>query len=146
MPYEKGYNLKRISIMKGFVKFFGFTTLVAVMGLVMTGCKINEADYEDLNGDWDRGDIVVTFTNNVGTFAKVESSSDWKPLLDAKAIHIGGQKFRNIVKKGDLAWTGQELTYTVGTTNTSWEDCTLTVSGKTLTVSSSAGTGTYTRQ
>jgi hypothetical protein len=132
--------------MKNFSKLFVIAALAAAIVFSAAGCQLNDADYEGLNGDWDRGDIVVTFSNNTATFTQIDSDSGWQQVLDNGGIHLGSQKFRNITKKGDLEWTGQELTYNTFTyTPADWVDCTLTISGQTLYISSSSGSNTYTR-
>jgi hypothetical protein len=46
--------------MKNIFKLLGIVSFVATIGSSAAGCKLDE-DYAMLNGEWDRGDIVVTF-------------------------------------------------------------------------------------
>jgi len=108
--------------MKNFVKWFGIIAFVAVIGFLMVGCDFFGGDYEDLNGDWDRGDIVITFKSSNGTFAEIKSNSGWYSLLNNGSIHIGDKKIKNIKKTSDLNWTCQELTLEF-----TWVDCTITM-------------------
>jgi Holliday junction resolvase-like predicted endonuclease len=111
------------------VPLFETIALVAVIGFSMVGCDLNEKDYEMLNGDWDRGDIVITFNNDVGVFTEVKSNNgSWLTTLNYGAIHIGDQKFKKITKTGDLKWTCQELINDPPNT-TEWKD------GTTITMS-----------
>jgi hypothetical protein len=131
--------------MKNTIKWFGIIAIITVIGFSMVSCDLGD-DYEMINGVWDRGDIVVTFTDSKGVFTEINSSSGWKSV---PSVSVGNQKFRNLSKDGDLKWTGQELVYDTSTYVTSWESCTITVSsnGQTLqSVASTAGSTTYTKQ
>jgi hypothetical protein len=131
--------------MKNFFKLIGITALVAVIGFSLAGCPVDDDDYEMLNGVWDRGDIVVTFTDSTGVVTTINSSG-WQPFLNNGTIRIGSQKFRNITKTGDLKWTCQEFIY-YSVSSITWEDCTLTISKDRKTLQSSAGYGyTFTRK
>jgi hypothetical protein len=138
--------------MKNFFKLIGIAALVAVIGFSLTGCPVDDDDYEMLNGVWDRGDIVVTITNSTGVFTTINPNSGWYNVLNNGEIRIGGQKFRNIrkvYKTGtNLEWACEQRTYNRWTFVTGWEDCRLTMSkdGKTLQSSGDVGIGTYTRE
>lgn len=121
--------------MKNFIKFFGIATSVVVIIFSMSGCDLFSNDYEKLNGDWDRGDIVVTFNDSNAVFTQINDSSGWKQVQNNGSIHIGDKKFRNITKIGNLEWSCQERTYDQYTYSTDWVDCTLTLSadGQSLT-------------
>jgi phospholipase C len=128
---------------------------IVVLGLVClfsAGCNLDAA-YEKLNGVWDRGDIAVRFDNNKGYFNRIDPGSGWDPVRQSGNIHIGDQKFKDIVyhksSKTGESWSAKELTYYIGSnTLADWQDCTLTISddGTTLHVSSSSGTATYIKQ
>ena len=127
--------------MKNFIKeriapLFGVIALVAVIGFSMVGCDLDDGNSDLLNGVWDRGDIVVTFSGSTGVFTEIKTnSSTWIPLLNNGTISIGDRKFRNITYENKLKWTGQELAVPSGsTTSTTWENATLTISGQTLRV------------
>jgi len=132
-------------------KFLGIVAFVALIGLSMIACG-DDGQGDLLNGVWDRGDIVVTFSGNTGVFTEIKSNSTtWIPLLNNGTIKIGDRKFRNISYENNLKWTGQELTYDLSTFVTGWENTTLTVSanGQTLTVSTPTAQGgvtTYTKR
>jgi hypothetical protein len=113
-------------------------SMVFIMGCV----GLDESDYKMLNGDWDRGDIVVTFTNKDGVFTQVNSGSVWMSYLNSRRIGIGDKKFKNIIKSGNLRWTCQELN-----TGFTWEDCTIIMSddGRTITTASVSGSPTFTK-
>ena len=97
---------------------------------VTTYTKVSEGDL--LNGAWDRGDIVVTFSGNAGVFTEIKSNAHgggWLTIMNNGEISIGDRKFRNITYKNNLTWTGQELIQSL-----SWANTTLTMSGQTLRV------------
>jgi len=121
--------------MKNFVKWFGVIVSVAVIGFSMSSCDLFSDDYEELNGDWDRGDIVITFKNSKAVFTQINSNSGWKAVQNNGSIHIGDTKIRDIKKTDNRKWTAQEMTYDPNTnTKSNWVDCTLTIDadGKTL--------------
>ncbi|GHU11242.1 hypothetical protein FACS1894151_10890 [Spirochaetia bacterium] len=133
--------------MKNFNKIFGIAIVVVAIMFSIVGCKMDNDDNELLNGVWDRGDIVVTFNNSTAVFSQINSDSGWIKVQNNGSIRIGDQKFRNITKKGDLTWTGQERTYDQDTYLVKgWEDSTITMdsSGKTLQVYTPNITNPYT--
>ena len=137
--------------MKNMVKFVGIIAFAVVIGFLIVGCDLFGDNFDDLNGDWDRGDIVVTFNNSNGVFTEIKSNSSvWIPLLNNGTVRIGDRKFRNLSSSGNLRWTGQELVVPAGsTTSTGWENTTLTISGQTLrveTVNVTNPVTTYTRR
>ena len=137
--------------MKNKMKWLGVIAFIAVIGLSMFSCDLFGDNFDDLNGDWDRGDIVVTFNNSNGVFTEIKSNSSvWIPLLNNGTVRIGDRKFRNLSSSGNLRWTGQELVVPAGsTTSTGWENTTLTISGQTLrveTVNVTNPVTTYTRR
>jgi hypothetical protein len=131
--------------MKNSLKFFGIIAFVVVIGFSMSGCG-DDGQGDLLNGAWDRGDIVVTFSGSTGVFTEIKSnSSNWIPLLNNGTVHIGDRKFRNISYDDKLKWTGQELTIPAGsTTSTNWQNTILTISGQTLRVETENTTSPYT--
>jgi hypothetical protein len=147
---QGGFIMKRFYKLLGRKAYWLYAIAIgAVIGFSMAGCKLDNDDYEKLNGVWDRGDIVVTFTDSNGVFTEIRSGSGWKPFLDNGTISIGHQKFRNISKSGDLEWMGQELTYYTDYSGLGgWEDCTITMAadGRSIQVNSSSGTNTYTKK
>ncbi|MHB9295755.1 hypothetical protein PilKf_01503 [Pillotina sp. SPG140] len=124
--------------MKNTFKRFWIFAIVTALGFLTVGCSTD--NYEMLNGVWDRGDIVVTFNDDVGVFTEIKSHSGWQQVLNNGSISIGDRKFRNITRKmsdlsGELKWSCQELIYNDSTyVVLGWEDCTITMdsSGKTL--------------
>jgi hypothetical protein len=139
--------------MKNFVKWFEIIAFVAAIGFSAVSCQMEEDnDYELLNGDWDRGDIIITFNDDKAVFTQINSDSGWKAVQNNGSIHIGDTKIRNIKKTDNRKWTGQELTYDPNTnTKSNWVDCTLTVdaNGQTLhdyAPDSSTPYTTYTRK
>ena len=141
--------------MKKTIKLFGIIAFVAVIGFLAVGCEIDNNENNDsemLDGAWDRGDIVVTFSNGIGVFTQINSGSGWIPVLNNGKIKIGDQKFRNLKKSGNLQWSCQERTFDANTQNsTGWADCTITLSsnGQTLTAytpSATSSTSTYTKE
>ena len=136
--------------MKNTLKPFGFIAFVAVISFSMIACG-DDGQGDLLNGTWDRGDIVITFSGSNGVFTEIKTNSTtWLPVLNSGSINIGDRKFRNISYDGNLRWTGQELTYATTTAfaGGNWERATLTISGNILTVETenATGPGTYTRQ
>jgi len=128
--------------MKNTLKFLGIISFVAVIGFSMIACGDDDDGQGDLlNGTWDRGDIVVTFSGSTGVFTEIKSHSTWLPLLDNGTISIGDRKFRNISYDNKLKWTGDELGVPVySITNTDWGKAILTISGQTLRVESENAT------
>jgi hypothetical protein len=139
--------------MKNALKLFGIIAFVAVIGFSMISCGDDGDDGQGdlLNGTWDRGDIIVTFSGSTGVFTQINSGSVWEPVLNNGLIKIGDRKFRNITYEDNLKWTGQELAYETETDfgNGSWEKSILTISGQTLRVETENAASpftTYTRQ
>jgi len=130
--------------MKNKMKWLGIIAFIAIIGVSMFSCDLN---FDELNGDWDRGDIIVTFNDSDGRFTQINSNSGWFTLQNNGTVKIGDRKFRNLSSSGNSKWTGQELTY-IGN-STSWESTTLTISGQiltTVTPAASPSTNTYTRR
>jgi len=99
-------------------------SMVFIMGCV----DEDESDTATLNGDWDRGDIVVTFINGDGVFTVINSNSGWERVRENGDIKVGDKKFRNIKKSGDLKWTGEERNYNTATYRAGdWKNCTITM-------------------
>jgi len=142
--------------MKNFFKLLGIAAFVAVIGFFAISCKTEDDnnennDYELLDGVWNRGDIVVTFSNGIGVFTQINSDSGWIDVLINGKIRIGDQKFKNLKKSGNLQWSGKERTYDVMITDTDWTNSTITLSadGQTLQTDSPNTTPpitTYTKQ
>jgi hypothetical protein len=90
-----------------------------------------------LTGKWinKNGDFEITFTNNVGVFSQFNSGK-WLNLSKKGKIGIDSQKFKNILKIGELTWKCKELFRDV---SFFWDDSVLTLNkaGNILTVSSS---------
>jgi hypothetical protein len=152
LPPKMG-NFHKESVMKNTIKWFGIMAFIAVIEFSMAGCKMDN-DEEMLDGVWDRGDIVITFNNDVGVFTDIKSDSgDWLTSLNSGLIHIGDKKFRNITKTGDLKWSCQELINpNGGASYIEWKDGTtiaISANGKTLSVTNSSisyPTTTYTKK
>jgi len=143
--------------MKNFFKLLGIAALVAAIGFFAVSCKTEDNNNENndcelLDGVWDRGDIVVTFSNGIGVFTQINSNSGWINVLNNGKIKIGDQKFRKLKKSGNLQWSGQERTYDTATENsTDWNNTTITLStdGQTLRANTPATIGPdsiYTKQ
>ena len=132
--------------MKNTLKFFGIIVFITVILFSMIACG-DDGQGDLLNGTWDRGDIVVTFSGSTGTFTEIKSNSVWAPFVNNGTISIGDRKFRNISYENNSKWTGQELCYL--NSSTTWESTTLTISGQNLRVetpNASPGVTNYTRR
>ena len=132
--------------MKNLVKLFGIIIFLVVIGFSMIACG-DDGQGDLLNGVWDRGDIVVTFSGSAGVFTEIKSNSAWVTFLNNGTVSIGDRKFRNITYDSNLKWTGQELAFENNTTT--WVNVTITISGQTLRAESPGTTNpvtTYTRQ
>jgi hypothetical protein len=128
--------------MKNTLKLFGIITFVAVIGFSMIACG-DDGQGDLINGAWDRGDIVVTFSGSAGVFTEIKSGG-WLSIQNSGSISIGDRKFRNISYNNNSTWTGQELDQGL-----EWQSTTITISGNTLKVdtpNTSGGGDTYTRQ
>jgi len=109
--------------MKNTIKWFGIIALIAVIGFSMIGCEMDN-DAEMLDGVWDRGDIVVTFSGSTAVFTEIKSTSPWA----STSVKVGDQKFKNVKKTDDLKWTALQLTYDTSTfAIKDWSDCTITM-------------------
>lgn len=115
--------------MKNTIKLFGIIAIMAVIGFSMVSCKMDN-DGEMLDGVWDRGDIVITFSGGTAVFTEIKSNSGWA----STNVKTGDQKFKNLKKTADLKWTGQARTYDLSTYVLNWDDTTITLSkdGQTL--------------
>ena len=112
--------------------FFYVAVIMLFSSLLLTGCS----DYEKLDGVWDRGDIVVTFSNGSATFTQINSNSNWEKVRQNGSVRVGDKKFR-YVSGSYPKWTAEELTYDYSTYLVKgWEDCTITMDGdgQTITV------------
>jgi hypothetical protein len=128
--------------MKNTLKLLGIIAFVAVIGFTMIACG-DDGQGDLLNGTWDRGDIVVTFSGSSGVFTEIKSGG-WLSIKNNGNISIGDKKFRNISYDNDLKWSGQELDQGLN-----WQKTKLTISGQTLRVETenvSDPVTTYTRQ
>jgi hypothetical protein len=74
---------------------------------VLTGC-VDPGDLTPLHDSWDRGDIVVTFSDDYGVFTEINSGA-WRTILNNRNVKIGDKKFKNIIETGNYTWTAQEL-------------------------------------
>ena len=116
-------------------QIFGFAILAVAVIFALAGCaSLDEFLYgpsfptESLEGTWNRGDIVITFNNEVGVFTQINSNTDWHRVQRNGEINIGDQKIRNIRKTGNLTWTAQDLSFNQGSfTLSSWQNCTITL-------------------
>ena len=127
--------------MKKISKLIGVIAFIAVIGFSMIACG-DDGQGDLLNGVWDRGDIVVTFSGSAGVFTEIKSGG-WQTIQNSGGIMIGDRKFRNITYDNNLKWTGQELHQELR-----WENTTITISGQTLrveTVNVSPSVTNYTR-
>ena len=113
--------------MRSFIKLFLVIAFIEAIMFSIVGCGPNN-EYDLLNGVWDRGDIVVTFSDDSAVFTQINSNSEWKPVQNNGSISIGDKKFRNIDKTGDKTWACQERIYYINTYVTDWRDATLTLS------------------
>jgi hypothetical protein len=102
-------NKFRGSFIAGLAKV---AAIAAISALVFVGCmKDEDDDYGDLRslyGDWDRGDLVITFSKDYGVFSEINSGG-WRTLQNNGKVRIGDKKFKDIKETGNLAWTSQEL-------------------------------------
>lgn len=62
----------------------------------------------NLDGVWDRGDIVITISGTTGTFTLINSGG-WVKLIDAGVISIGSVKIQNISQVTSTEWNCQDL-------------------------------------
>jgi len=89
-------------------KHFYLVMLVGILALNFMGC-VSTVDTHSapvntsLDGDWDRGDIIVTISGNKGVFSKINTNYNRNP-----GRKVGDQRFRNITKVDDLKWSAQE--------------------------------------
>jgi len=147
--------------MKNALKLFGFIAFIAVIGFSMIACDDGSSTSSSINGVWGLSDgYKITVSGSTGVISDLGS---WPVRLDASNrgyIRIGGEAFRKLTKTGNLTWSGEILTFSYNTsspnpitcTNTTWRNCTFTVSadGKTLETYTPGATPatyvTYTRR
>ena len=129
--------------MKNKMKWMGIIVFITIIMVSMFSCDLFGNNFDELNGDWDRGDIVVTFNDSNGVFTEIKSGG-WLSIQNNGRIRIGDRKFRNLSSSGNLKWTCQELDQGL-----EWKSTTLTISGQSLRVetpNTSPGVTTYTRR
>ena len=107
--------------MKNFLKLFGITALVAVIGFTMVACgggggSSSGSSGGSLNGLWERnGDgTLVTINGNSGVITQGSNSWSilWRDASNKGYVKVGDRIFRNLRKTGDWTWEGQELAIT----------------------------------
>ena len=129
--------------MKNIFKFFGVLAFTSLLVFSLIGCDIETDDGNggQLNGIWDRGDIIITFNGSQGVFSDIKSGSAWNGI-----VSIGDRKFRNITYKDNLTWSCQEMDV-----EKNWHDGTITMSSDKQTIqaytpNTNPTTSTYTRK
>jgi hypothetical protein len=80
-----------------------------------------------LNGVWNRGDIVITINGSNAVFTKISPNTPWGNVLKKGSISIGDLDLRNITPKGNLSWSAEALTYNGDYSIRGWINCTITM-------------------
>jgi len=147
--------------------WLGLLVTVLAFGMMVVGCGDGTGGGEtptsptySLDGVWENSSQQITVSSSTGTgvFSKTNFTS---PLMvdavNKSFIHIGGQKWHNLINAGNLRWSGEQLliTYTPSNPNVAtgitWTSCTITMSsnGQTINVNFTDSDGTknetYTR-
>jgi len=96
-----------------------------------------------INGVWEAyWGHTISVNGNTAVYTEISVQTRWQDAVLKRYIKVGDQKLRNLVKTGDLTWTGQDLDIAYETfapdvaTGVIWKDCTITLSAdaQTLTV------------
>ena len=89
---------------------FGLRALIImlVFGMVVIGCvavPTTQASANiSLNGDWDRGDVVISISGNNGVLSGI------RPHFNRReGAMIGDLQLRNITQTGNLRWSAQHI-------------------------------------
>jgi len=110
-----------------------FIVIVAINGLLMTACDID--DVSSINGVWQMsGGTRVTVNGSNGVYSYFGSlDALWDNARSKNIIKIGDQHWRYLTSTGSLTWSGQtrHVTYTGSTSNatgSTWVNITITLS------------------
>jgi hypothetical protein len=95
------------------------------------------------NGVWGVGwGHTIGIDGSTAVFIEISVQLRWQDAVYKGIIKVGDQKLRNLVRTGDLTWTGEDLDLTYDAsapdvaTGVIWRNCTVTLSadGQSLTV------------
>ena len=100
--------------MKNVLRFFGIVAFVAVIGLSMIACDLNnneETPTYSLNGIWEASNgTQITVSGNTGVFSAFGSlNALWTDAVNKNYVKIGDQRWRNIQNTGNLTWSAETL-------------------------------------
>jgi hypothetical protein len=96
-----------------------------------------------INGVWEAGwGHTISVNGNTAVYIEISVLKRWQDAVYKGFIKVGDQKLKNLVRTGDLTWTGQDLDLTYDTsapdvaTGVVWRNCTVTLSadGQALTI------------
>jgi hypothetical protein len=96
-----------------------------------------------INGVWEVGwGHTIRIDGSIAVYVEISVQVRWQDAVYKGFIKVGDQKLRNLVRTGDLTWTGQDLdiTYDISdpdaATGVIWRNCTITMSadGQSLTI------------
>jgi len=89
-----------------------------------------------INGVWEAyWGHTISVNGNTAVYVEISVQTRWQDAVFKRYIKAGDQKLRNLVKTGDLTWTGQDLDLSYDAfapdvaTGAIWRDCTVTISG-----------------
>jgi hypothetical protein len=110
-----------------------------------------------LDGVWEsEGAVVVRISGSTGIFTQIPSSGMYRDAANKGYIAVGGQKFRNLAKTGNLEWKGESRVIIASSsgvaTGANWRSTTITLAanGRTFYLYTPEATGgpsdTYTKR
>ena len=111
-----------------------------------------------INGVWGAPwGHTIGINGSSGVYVEISVQPRWQDAILKGYIKVGGQKYRNLVRTGDLTYTGQDLDLSYDTsapdvaTGVIWRDCTvyITRDGNTLIITTPGKDNpnvTYTRK
>jgi len=149
--------------MKKIFKLIGIIALAAVIGFSMAACGGGGDDDDDydpssLNGVWVSGnDWQYTISGSTATISRISTdnlSTLWKSAVTQKLVKVGDKYLWDITSTDYLTWSAEMLLVTSrasspnDATGTSSKNVTITLSsdGKSLNISGTDITGTWTRK
>jgi hypothetical protein len=83
---------------------------------------------------------TISINGSTAVYVAISIQTRWQSAILRGFIQVGGQKLRNLVRTGDLTWTGQDLdlTYNASDPDTAtgavWRDCIVSISADSQTL------------
>jgi predicted secreted protein len=143
--------------MKNVYKFLGIAALALAIVFSFAACNTGGGGGGgggtnlNLDGNWKDGENwQIKIAGSTATLTKIENTTNysWKSAVDKGFVKVGDQYLKDIVKTGDLTWTGEILSVnytgsgaTTVATGTTWVSATITMAsdGKSIHIEDKDG-------